>query len=264
MSRTSLGLRVLRGCQGAAVAAADSAALLDGTALRAACVLPLRGGSAAGLNASPCGLEAAPRAAPFSLHIRPFSSQPAGSGPKPVSPPSTAGQEQQVQSQAQAQEQPAVRRNESGWDEADEPAPIPLDPNVEPPGMLFVTAGATLSAVLAVSVAALGIIGTFYAGWAISQVAKEMRKHKPAAPGAGGAGSTAKGQAGPAAQPAAGGAATKQATQTGSGGDVNASAGSVPRRTWWGWLGGFFRRRPQGAAGEPSGDDRVPPTAAPA
>ncbi|PNW87442.1 hypothetical protein CHLRE_02g145452v5 [Chlamydomonas reinhardtii] len=193
----------------------------------------------------------------------------------PVAAPQAQVQKMPTQQASTQQQAPA---QQGGWDDDAESPPIPLDPNVKPPGMAFVTAGAAISALLAVGVAALGILGTFYAGYAISQIAKELKKPEsglgavaapataaPAAAGvAAGAGATAAAAGAPskgAEAAAAGKAASKAASSqpgAGGGGDGNmqavaqgegaAAAGPRRGRSWWAWLTGYRSRA--GSSGE--------------
>ncbi|GIL81515.1 hypothetical protein Vretimale_994 [Volvox reticuliferus] len=84
--------------------------------------------------------------------------------------PGNRSAEQQPEPQPQQRQQ-----QEEGWDGEEEPAHVPLDPNVETPGVLFITAGAAISAIVAVLIAGLGILGTFYAGFVINQITKELQ-----------------------------------------------------------------------------------------
>ncbi|KAG2437206.1 hypothetical protein HXX76_005869 [Chlamydomonas incerta] len=144
----------------------------------------------------------------------------------------------QAQQTPMQQDAPA---QQGGWDDDAEPPPVPLDPNVKPPGMAFVTIGAAISAMLAVGVAALGILGTFYAGYAISQIAKELKKPEPgsgpvaAAPatgvgaGSGAATSVAAAAGKGAAATAAGAAGSRAASlQPGAGGGKDTQASPKP------------------------------------
>ncbi|GLI60952.1 hypothetical protein VaNZ11_003203 [Volvox africanus] len=87
-----------------------------------------------------------------------------------IASPGNRAVAQQLHPQPQPQKQ-----QEEGWDWEEELVPVPLDPNVETPGAMFITAGAAISAIVAVLIAGLGILGTFYAGLVINQITKELQ-----------------------------------------------------------------------------------------
>lgn len=60
----------------------------------------------------------------------------------PVAAPQAQVQKMPTQQASTQQQAPA---QQGGWDDDAESPPIPLDPNVKPPGMAFVTAGAAIS-----------------------------------------------------------------------------------------------------------------------
>lgn len=53
-----------------------------------------------------------------------------------------------------------------------------------PPGMLFIAGNAAFSALIAVGVACLGMAGMFWLGSYLSQIARALQSHRPAAQGA--------------------------------------------------------------------------------
>ncbi|GIL62155.1 hypothetical protein Vafri_16421 [Volvox africanus] len=79
-----------------------------------------------------------------------------------------------VEQQPQPQKQPQ-KQQEEGWDGEEDLESVPLDPNAETPDAMFITAGAAISAIVAVLIAGLGIFGTFYAGFVINQITKELQ-----------------------------------------------------------------------------------------